>query len=311
MKRLFFILFFLVAALPALALEKVEIALNWKPEPEFGGFYAAQVAGIYKKHGLDVEIIPGGSGTPVIQMLAAGKIDFGIVSGDELVISRANGSDVIAIFATFQTNPQGIMTHADRGFRSIGDVFKSEGTLAIQRGLPYAEFLLKKYGEPKVKIVPYLGGVANFLNDKNYSQQVFITAEPIEAKKRDANVRTFLVADEGYNPYTVVLATRSSVLKKNPKLVESVVKAVREGWQEYLKNPAPANKVMSGLNKAMDASTFVMSAEAQKPLIETAETKKSGLGTMTEARWRKLVDQLADLKLIKGKPEAKDLFVNL
>lgn len=311
MKRLLFVFVFLVAALPALALEKVEIALNWKPEPEFGGFYAAQVAGIYKKHGLKAEILPGGSGTPVIQMLAAGKIDFGIVSADELVISRANGSDVIAIFATFQTNPQGIMTHADRGFRSIGDVFKGEGTLAIQRGLPYAEYLLKKYGQPKVKIVPYLGGIANFLNDKNYSQQVFITAEPIEAKKREVNIKTFLVADEGYNPYTVVLATRSSFMKKNPKLVESVVKAVREGWQEYLKNPGPSNKVMGELNKAMDASTFAMSAEAQRPLIETAETKKSGLGTMTEARWRRLVDQLADLKLIKGKPEAKDLFVNL
>lgn len=311
MKRYFFILLFLLLALPAQALEKTKIALNWKPEPEFGGFYAAQVAGIYKKHGLDVEILPGGSGTPVIQMLAAGKIDFGIVSGDELVISRANGSDVVAIFATFQTNPHGIMTHADRGFRSIGDVFKSEGTLAIQRGLPYAEFLLKKHGTPKAKIVPYLGGIANFLTDKNYSQQVFVTAEPIEAKKKNANVKTFLVADEGYNPYTVVLATRSSFIKKNPKLVQSVVTAVREGWQEYLQRPAPSNKVMGELNKAMDASTFTLSADAQRTLIETSETKKSGLGSMTEARWRKLVDQLADLSLIKGKPEAKDLFVNL
>ncbi len=310
MKRYIVILFVLLAVLPARALDKIQIALNWKPEPEFGGFYAAQVAGIYKKHGLDVEILPGGSGTPVIQMLAAGKIDFGIVSADELVISRANGSDVVAIFATFQTNPQGIMTHAERGFNSIGDVLKSEGTLAIQRGLPYAEFLLKKHGTPKAKIVPYLGGIANFLNDKKYSQQVFVTAEPIEAKKRNADVKTFLVADEGYNPYTVVLATRSSFIEKNQKLVQAVVSAVREGWQEYLQRPAASNKVMGELNKAMDAATFAMSAEAQKPLIETAETKKSGLGTMTEARWRELVDQLADLKLIKGKPDAKSLFAN-
>lgn len=311
MSRFVLLMLFVFMVIPSLAAEKTKIVLNWKPEPEFGGFYAAQISGLYKKHGLNVEIVPGGSGTPVIQMLAAGKIDFGIVSADELIISRSNGSDVVALYAAFQTNPQGIMTHAERNFSSLSDVFKSEGALAIQRGLPYSEFLLKKFGSPKVKIVPYLGGIANFLNDKKYSQQVFVTAEPLEAKKKNVNAKTFLVADEGYNPYAVVLTTRATVLKQNPKLVNAVVAAVREGWREYLDRPATANKVMGNLNKSMDATIFALGAEAQKPLMETAETKKSGLGTMTEARWKRLVDQLSDLKLIKKKPEASELFVNL
>src|SRR5436305_10298457 len=124
---------------------KVRLALNWKPDPEFGGFYAADFA----KHGLDVDILPGGAGTPTVQMIGAGSAEFGIVSADELVIARSNGNDVVALFAVFQTCPQGIMVRASRNLTSIQDVFK-QGTLAIQSGLPYARIMEKKYGFGKV-----------------------------------------------------------------------------------------------------------------------------------------------------------------
>jgi NitT/TauT family transport system substrate-binding protein len=120
---------------------KIKLALDWKPEPEFGGFYAAP----YTQHGLDVEILPGGAGTPTVQMVGAGSVDFGIVSGDEVVLARSHGNDVVALFAVFQNNPAGIMAHASRNLTNIGDVLK-EGTLAIQSGLPFARLLARKYG---------------------------------------------------------------------------------------------------------------------------------------------------------------------
>src|SRR5436853_7317947 len=86
---------------------KIKLALNRKPEPEFGGFYSAQFNGDYKKHNLDVEIIGGGD--QVAQMVAAGQVDFGILAADEVVTARSNGIDLVALFAVYQTNPQGIM----------------------------------------------------------------------------------------------------------------------------------------------------------------------------------------------------------
>src|SRR5262249_4494612 len=102
-----------LSTLPAFALlagcgktsAKTRLALNWKPDPQFGGFYAAP----YEKYGLDLEILPGGAGTPTIQMIGAGSAEFGIVAADELVIARSRGNDVVALFAVFQNNPQGIM----------------------------------------------------------------------------------------------------------------------------------------------------------------------------------------------------------
>lgn len=283
----------------------VKLHLNWKPEPQFGGFYAAKE--IAHKHNLSINVVPGGVGTPTVQMVAAGKVPFAVVSADEVVIARSNGADVVALFAVYQTNPQGLMTHAARGFNSIGDIFANPGIVAMQRGLPYATFLEKKFGFEKVQIVPSPGGdLSAFRNDPNYTMQCFVTSEPIAARKAGLDVQTFLIAEAGYNPYTTVLVTHGAYRKENPQVVESIIAAVREGWRAYLENPSPTNAVMQQLNPNMDAETFVAAAEAQKPLIEADETK---LGAMTFDRWDTLCRQLVDLKVIDKAPPAAGCFV--
>ena len=195
---------------------KVTLQLNWKPEPQFGGFYAAEVDGIYAKHGLDVTITPGGAGAPTVEMIGAGTVPFAIVSGDEIIRARANGNQVVALFAVYQTSPQGIMTRASRGFKTLADVFTHKGTLAIERGLPYSDFLEKKYGFGKLKIVPSpFGDLTLYRTEQDYAMQCFVTSEPLAAKKTGIEPQTFLIADSGYNPYTTVLVTRESYLKAN------------------------------------------------------------------------------------------------
>lgn len=291
---------------------KVTLQLNWKPEPQFGGFYAAQVIGAYAKHGLNVSINPGGASAPTVDMLAAGTVPFAIVSGDEIVIARSRGKKIIGLFAVYQIHPQGIMCRASRGFTKLEDVFTHEGTLAMEQGLGYSEFLKRRFGFDKLKIVPSPFGDLSFIrNDPNYAMQCFVTSEPIAAKRIGLDVTTFLVADSGYNPYATVLATREDYLQKNRSTVESMVHSVREGWRAYLADPAATNKVMRDLNPTMDEQTFAASAEAQKPLIETDETKQRGLGSMTPRRWEELGQQLVSLGLLGAAPAADQCFVDL
>lgn len=288
------------------AADPIRLVLNWKAEPEFGGFYSAALEGIYKKHGLDVEIVEGGSGTPTVQMLANKKVEFAIVSADEIILSqdRKTTNKVKALFAVYQTSPYIIMSHAEKGYKNLKDVFQSEGILSVQSGLPFYPYLVKKFGKPKVQIVPYLGGIGSFLKDKNFSQQGFATTEPTAAEKAGAKVKTFLIADEGFNPYLVVLATTEEVLKKKPEVVTKIIQATREGWISYLKDPTATNKHMAKLNKALDLDTFNKGAKIQEPLIVIKGTE---IGSMSESRWVTLVDQLHDLGLIKTKPKAQDL----
>ncbi|MDB5038305.1 MAG: transport system substrate-binding protein [Bacteriovoracaceae bacterium] len=291
------------------SLQKVTIALNWVPEPEFGGFYAAKLNKIYEKYGLDVDLLVGGAGTPTIQMVAAGKVDFGVTSGGEVIVSRAHGADVVAVYAVYQKSPLMIMAHQSRGLKSIADVFKS-GTLAVERGQAFITYLEKKYGFSNVKVVPYAGGVSAFLHDPLFSQQGFATSEPLLAKRQGSDPEVFLVADVGFNPYLETLTTRGELLRSDEKLVKAVVEGTREGWELYLKNPDETNKLMASLNKIMDLETFKEGAKAQMSFVEDDFTRKNKLGLMTESRWKEQAEQLRDLKVVSTIFPATEYFRN-
>lgn len=293
---------------PAANPNAVRIMLDWKPEPEFGGFYQAQLSGAFQRRGLDVQLKPEGSGAPMWQLVATGQTDFATTAADLLIEGRARGADVVALFAVYQTCPQGIMAHQSRGFTKLQDVFTNTGLLSAEYN-PWLKYLLSQYKDVKVTIVGYAGGTAAFMARGNLSQQCFVTSEPILARRAGADPQTFLVADEGFNPYTTVLITRRELVRTRPDLVRRVVEACRDGWREYLDDPAAANATMSQLNPEMDPQTFTEAAKAQKPLIETEQTKKLGLGTMTAERWQTLADQLAKLKVIDKAPAAEDCFI--
>lgn len=293
------------------SLPRVALQLNWKPEPQFGGFYASQINGIYAKHGLDVTITAGGAGVPTVEMIGAGTVPFAIVSADEVVRARARGNPVVALFAVYQTNPQCLMTRASRSVNTLAELFSVPGTLAMERGLPYSDFLEKKYGFKNSKIVPSpFGDLTLYRTEEAYAMQCFVTSEPLAAKRIGIEPRAFLIAESGYNPYTTVLATSEGFVKANPKIVQSMVAAVRDGWQAYLDDADKANEYMGKLNPTMDAQTFKESAEAQKPLIQSPDTEKLGLGAMTLARWHELVQQLVELKVIDRPVAAESCFMD-
>ena len=278
-------------------LQAQDLALNWKPEPEFGGFYEALLGKIYEKAGLTTKILPGGAGQPVTQLVAGKKVAFGIAAADEVILARSQGAKVVALFAVYQNDPQGFMVHPEKKVGSLKELFQSEGTIALQKGLPYTLWIEKTYAPVKAKLVPYTGGISSFLQNKGFSQQCFVTAEPIAARKAKIEPRTFLISESGFNPYLTVVIAHEDMLKTEAGQVEKFLAATREGWTRYLKDSVNTNVEMQKLNPSMDLETFHESARIQKSFIETAETKKSGLGVMSKARWETLYRQLVELKL--------------
>lgn len=299
------------AAKPAAAKPApLRIALNWKPEPEFGGLYEAQRAGVFAKRNLAVEVT-GGPGAPVVQMVDAGKVEFGIAAADEVLVARDRGTDIVAVFATYQTNPQGIMVHASRGLKSLPDLFAAGGTLAVEPGVAYVKYLQKHDDLSKMKIVPYGFSIAPFLNDKLFAQQVFVTAEPIAAKRQGADPQVFLIAESGFNPYAAVVIVKGKRMREDTKNVVEFVAALREGWRGYLDDPSATNALMGTLNKEMDAETFRLGAEAQKPLIEDAFVKQNGIGAMSLERWTTLAKQVRELGLVDKDPKPEECFTEV
>ncbi len=276
-----------------------ELALNWKPEPEFGGFYEALIGGAYERSGLKVTILPGGAGQPVTQMVAAKKVEFGIAAADEIILARSQGAKVTALFAVYQEDPQGFMVHEERGIKTLKELFQSPGKIALQKGLPYTLWLEKHYAPVSATLVPYTGGITSFLRDLNFSQQCFITAEPIAARREGKNPRTLLISESGFNPYLAVVIAHEDTLKDSPDRAKRFIAATREGWKTYLNSPKSTNVAMQKLNPSMDLATFDEGARIQKRFIETPVSSKKKLGSMEKKRWERLYEQLQELKLVK------------
>ncbi len=287
----------------------VTVALNWYPEPEFGGLYEAQLSGAYERAHLAVDIQPGSAGAAVVPQTATGRVQFGVSTADEVILARAKGAEIVAIFATYQMHPACIMVHASRGITGLEQL--SGGTLALEDGIPFAQWLWKKYPFTGVQRVPYGGGVAPFLLDPNYAQQAYVTSEPIIAKKQGADPVCFMVADTGYNPYANVIITSEAFRREHPEEIRAFLAATVEGWSAYLENGDRANATISTLNPSLDPDVLRGMWDVQKPLVAGGHAAEAGLGQMEAVRWQTLIGQLVEVGALTGTPpSASSVFTN-
>jgi NitT/TauT family transport system substrate-binding protein len=288
------------------ALTPIRLQLNWVPEPEFGGFYAAQFDGLFRDAGLAVEIIkdPGGGSVP--QLIARGVCDAGVVSGDQILQLREQGGELVAIYSVFDHTPYGVMVHAKDAPESLEAVWKGTGNLAIESGLPVWKWLTSRYGPTTRTVVPYGGSTANFLADPKAASQCFITAEPATMDVQKVPVKVFNASESGYDPYTVVVAVKPGHLP--PDVLKRLCTAMQEGWRRYMESPSKYNPAIAELNPAMSLEAMNAAAERMRPLLLTPWTSAHGLGSMEESRWKSMAEMLVQAGVIKSAPAASTLF---
>lgn len=269
--------------------QHVKLALNWVPEPEFGGFYQGVVSGSYARAGFDVEIMPGGPGAPTLELLASGRADAAISAADDLLLKRSKGVSAVGVWPAFQLSPMGVMAHKEQGLTSFADI--QGGRIALEIGGPLQRFLWQKYGwEGKVEMVPTTGSIATWLADPALSQQAYITAEPCAVKAKGADAVFLKASDAGWNPYGTLLAFPDPP----PSWAPAFVAATQEAWTAYLADPTLANAEIGKLNDQMTPETLACVTEAQKPFAVGTD----GLGKMTQARWDELVAAMVAIELL-------------
>ncbi len=173
-------------------LTEVTLQLNWFPEVEHGGYYAALVHGFYKEAGLRVKIVPGGPETPVVQQVARRSVTFGVVNADYVLFGRAQQAPVVAVMAPLQTSPRCLIVHADSNIREFSEL--KNMTIAMSSSNAFSQYLQYKLPLKNVKIVPYPGNVAQFLLNKNYAQQGYVFSEPFVARKEGADPRVLMLS---------------------------------------------------------------------------------------------------------------------
>ena len=279
------------------SLTPVKFQTDWYPQPEHGGFYEALLKGYYNQEGLDVSIVPGGPYAIAEQQVSLGAMQFAMGSSDRVLQAVSQGQPLVAVATTMQHDPQGVMMHASSPVHSFADL---EGhTMAIKTGATWFEYLVARYHLKDVHETPATYSIANFLEDPNYIQQIFVTSEPFFARKAGADIRTMLISETGYDPYRVFF-TSQTYLQEHPEVVAKFVRASLRGWRDYMADPKEVNAELLRLNPAMtaDQMQFTWAALKDGHFIYPADDPAKA-GDMQAARWTAMYQLLSELKVIQ------------
>lgn len=291
MRRLAMLLALLASPFTAHAADKVTFGLDWKAEPEYGGYYQAVATGIYAKHGLDVSIAQGGPQVNHTQLLLAGRLDFNICSNSFLALNFVKENIPFrTVAAMFQKDPSVLIAHPGQGNDSFAALKGKPILISSDTRVGWWNFLKAKFGYADAQIRPYTFNLAPFLADKKAVQQGFLGSEPFSIKEAaHFDPVVLLVADAGFTGYASLIATSDKRIKENPDQVKRFIDASLEGWYSYLYgDPAPGNALIRKDNPEMSEALIAYGRQSMKThgILDSGDAAKMGIGAMTAARWQ-------------------------
>ena len=282
----------------------VRLITDWYPQPEHGGFYHALIHGFYREAGLEVEILPGGPNALPIQRVATRGAEFGMASTDDVLLANDRGIPVVAVGATLQHDPQGLMVHEASPVKTFADL---EGrTVAVTPGTAWFPYLMRRYGLKTTRERAHNFSIGAFLRDPDYIQMCFVTSEPFFAAEAGAKARVLLISGSGFDPYRVFF-TRRDWIKDHPEKVRAFVQASVRGWKAYLADPSSVHAEIRRRNPELTPAKMDYSLKALKDgaFVVGDPSKGEAPGRMTAARWEFQHRTLKELGVLRGDSDPK------
>jgi len=270
---------------------RIRFATDWRAQAEQGGFYQALASGAYARRGLNVEIIQGGPGVNVPQLLAAGAVELGMGSNSFIPLNLvAERAPVKAVAAFFQKDPQVLIAHPDAALKTIADLKDRPFLLGDASITAFWVWLKAKYGFSDDQVRKYTFNPAPFLADERAVQQGYLTSEPYTIEQVGGfEPRVFLLADEGYPSYAAMVLSPDGFARDNGPALRSFIAASAEGWRDYMNgDPAAANALIKRDNPEMTDAILAQARDTMNVngIVEGGDAALYGLGAMTNERWQ-------------------------
>jgi NitT/TauT family transport system substrate-binding protein len=289
----------------ARAADKVTLALNWKAQPELGGFYQALADGTYAKAGLDVTIKQGGPMINNRPLLAFGQVDF-LIGTNLLQAFDAvkHGIPTKAVAAFLQKDPQCLLANPDSGYTTWDDLKSAPLYMGNTGRESFFLWLNAAHGFKKANLRPYNHDLTPFLVDKKGVMQGYATAEPMRVQEATGKPpAVFLLADHGWSSYSTLIETRDETIAKRPEVVQRFVDASIVGWYHYLYDAdvSAANKLIMRDNSAMTEGEIVNSRAKMREwaLVDSGDAVKDGIGAMRVERVREFYQAMVGAGMFK------------
>src|SRR4051794_38618347 len=221
----------------------VQLALDFTPNAVHAPLYAAVRTGADRRHGVKLVIRQPGSGPDALKLVAAGRLDLGVLDIHDLAIARERGIDVVAVGALVRAPLAALV--ARPGIHRPKDL---EGHNVGVSGLPsdpaFLDAIIGHDGGDLRRVHQITIGfnaVSGILARKVDADPVFWNAEGVALKRRGVAVREFRVEDYGAPAYPeVVLVTARRTLERERDRLRHTLTAIREGIAAVRRDPGAA-----------------------------------------------------------------------
>lgn len=222
-------------------MRKVSFLPYWVSSAQFAGYYMAREMGIYRKYGIDLEIISYQPFRTTFDLLRTGEADFAAIWLINALEVKDSGIDIVNI-AQFSTRSSlMLVTKKSSGINKLEDMDKKRAGIWVGFELP-PKALFKKHNLD-VEIVPigstnnlFLKGGVDIINANWFDEYHSLINSGFDPEE----LNIFFFADYGLNFLEDGIYCLSDKINKDPKLCADFVNATKEGWKLAFDNPEKA-----------------------------------------------------------------------
>jgi NitT/TauT family transport system substrate-binding protein len=299
-------------------LKPVKLQLQWFPQAQFCGYFAAKDKGYFKDQGLDVTILPGGVDIVPATVVAGGNAEFGISWVPKLLASRESGADVQVIGMPFQRSGTLQVAMKDKNITKPED-WKGQkvGTWGFGNEAELYAAMRKVGIDPTkpddVTIVPQDFTMTAFLNGEIDAAQAMIYneyAQVLEAKNpatgelyKPEDMDVISMESAGTAMLQDAIFADESWLKEsgNEDTATKFLTAAYKGWQFCRDNPDEAVAIVLAADAKLPKGHQTWQLNEINGLIWPSP---NGIGTMDKAAFDRTAQVALDGAIIKALPDA-------
>jgi NitT/TauT family transport system substrate-binding protein len=292
-------------------LTKIRLPMGYIPNIQFAPFYVAIEKGYFREAGIEMELDYKFE-TDGVALVGAGDLPFAVVSGEQVLLARAQGLPVLYVAAWYQQYPVSVVAKSELGVLIPQDLKGKKIGLPGLFGANYvglrALLFEAKMSESDVTLDSIGFNQVDLLAAGQQDIVVGYAAnEPIQLRARGIPVTEIRVADYVQLASNGILAGES-VVAENPELVRAFVGAFLKGLADTIANPDEAFQS----SEAHIPNFTDLDTDVQRQVLATSieQWRAERLGYSDPQAWENMQNVLLEMGLIPEKIDLNKAFTN-
>jgi ABC-type nitrate/sulfonate/bicarbonate transport system substrate-binding protein len=289
-------------------LTKITFCLDWTPNTNHTGLYAAKALGYYEEAGLDVEFVQPPENGAVL-MCAAGQAQFAADAQDTMAaaLDQEDPLGITAVAAIVQHNTSGILSRAGDGIDSPkGLEGKVYSTWESPIELAMIEYVMGQDGGDfsTVKLIPndITDEPAALAANQTDAVWVFYGWSGINAQVEgvDCDYWSFRDISPELDYYTPVILANNDFLMESPDTAKAFLAATKKGYEYAAEHPQEAaDMLIEGDSTGSLEGARDLVLASQEWISERYVDDADEWGVFEEDRWNSFYGWLSDNHLTK------------